>query len=154
MVLAPARQASLNPVGSPFAPTARSAMTAKVGAKGKIPGRIFPRFDARTMRAVTRPPSIPFQTTSMPITRAICGDRSPFYAHGPRAHQATPASCEAARHRAHPELLPGGPGAHGAAVRHAPEPPVAAPAPGGARLDRGCQPVARDRLHPATQRPL
>ena len=63
--------------------------------KGRIPGRIFPRFDARTMRAVTRPPSIPFQTTSMPITRAICGDRSPFYAHGPRAHQATPASCPA-----------------------------------------------------------
>ena len=30
----------------------------------------------------------------------------------------------AARHRAHPELLPGGPGAHGAAVRHAPEPPA------------------------------
>src|SRR3954454_27052 len=70
-------------------------MTAKVGAKGRIPGRIFPRFDARTMRAVTRPPSIPFQTTSMPITRAICGDRTPFYAHGPRAHQATPASCPA-----------------------------------------------------------
>src|SRR4051812_46921288 len=60
-------------------------MTAKVGAKGRIPGRMFPRFEARTMRAVTRPPSIPFQTTSMPITRAICGGRSPLYARGPRS---------------------------------------------------------------------
>src|SRR3954463_11763751 len=59
---------------------------------------------------------------------------------------------QAARHRAHPELLPGGPGAHGAAVRHAPEPPATALASGGARLDRGCQPLARHRLHPTTQR--
>src|SRR4051794_17456832 len=40
---------------------------------------MFPRFDARPMRAVTKPPSSPFQTTSMPITRAICGCRSPLY---------------------------------------------------------------------------
>src|SRR3954467_14050334 len=33
-------------------------------------------------------------------------------------------------------------------------PAAAAPAPGGARVDRGGQPLARDRLHPATQRPL
>src|SRR4051794_439356 len=33
-------------------------------------------------------------------------------------------------------------------------PPAAAPAPGGARVDRGGHPLARDRLHPATQRPL
>ena len=36
-----------------------------------------------------------------------------------------------ARHRAHPELLPGGARPYGAAVRHAPEPAAAAHTPGG-----------------------
>jgi hypothetical protein len=53
-----------------------------------------------------------------------------------------------------PELLPRGPGSHGAAVRHPPKPPAAADAPGGARLNRGRQSLARHRLHPAPQRPL
>ena len=61
----------MKPAGSAFEPTARSAMTAKVGAKGRIPGNTFPRFDARTMSAVTIPPSNPFQTTSMPMTASF-----------------------------------------------------------------------------------
>src|SRR3954449_13593892 len=64
------------------------------------------------------------------------------------------AGAQATWHRAHPELLPRGPGSHGAAVRHPPKPPAAADAPGGARLNRGRQSLARHRLHPAPQRPL
>src|SRR5215208_1903419 len=93
---------------------------------------------------------------------ALYTDRGSHYFYTPKAGEPVDktapdpggSGAQATRHRAHPELLPGGPGSDGAAVRHTPEPAAAAPAPGGARVDRGGQPLARDRLHPATQRPL
>ena len=83
-----------------------------------------------------------------PVFGPLHRPRQPLlsHAHGWRAGGQDPphpgrAGAQRARHRAHPELLPGGPRAHGAAVRHAPEPAAAADAPGGARLDRGRQPT-------------
>src|ERR1700692_1673589 len=65
MVLAPARQASRNPAVLPFAPTISSAIRAKVGNSGRMPGRVLPRRDSQTMAAVTRPPAMPFQMMSI-----------------------------------------------------------------------------------------
>src|ERR1700758_4117107 len=65
MVLAPAMQASRNPVSLPLAPTINSAIRAKVGNNGRMPGRVLPRFDSQTIAAVIRPPTMPFQTISL-----------------------------------------------------------------------------------------
>src|SRR5829696_7493167 len=60
MVFTPAKQAVLKPAGSFFEPTASRPITANVGASGRIPGSTFPRFEARTISAVTRPPKRAF----------------------------------------------------------------------------------------------
>src|ERR1700749_4067406 len=52
MVLAPAMQASRNPVSLPLAPTINSAIRAKVGNNGRMPGRGLPRFDSPSIAAV------------------------------------------------------------------------------------------------------
>src|SRR6202011_3679856 len=54
-----------NPALSPLAPTISSAISAKVGNSGRMPGRVLPRRDSQTIAAVMSPPTTPFQTMSI-----------------------------------------------------------------------------------------
>ena len=84
-------------------------------------------------------------------SRSLYTDRGSHYFHTPKAGGKVAQepltqvgrALGAARDRAHPVLPPGGAGPHGAAVRHASEPPAAGARAGRDRHDRGGQPLPR-----------